>query len=78
MKTAISIPDKVFNAAEKLAARLGVSRSQLYANAVADYLARHRVDRLKERLDDVYSTQPSEPDAVLTAMQRTSISADEW
>ena len=42
MKTAISIPDETFEAAETLAGRLGLSRSELYATAVAEYLARHR------------------------------------
>ena len=78
MKIAISIPDKIFRAAERLATRLGVSRSQLYANAVAEFLARHRGDRLKERLDEVYSEEPSGPDSVLTAMQRNTIATDEW
>ena len=37
MKTAISLPDELFAAAEKLAERLGVSRSQLYATALAEH-----------------------------------------
>ena len=42
MKTAISIPDEVFRSAERLAQRLGVSRSELYAKAVdgVNYLGR--------------------------------------
>ena len=41
MKTAISIPDPVFRSAERLAARLGLSRSELYCRALKDLLARH-------------------------------------
>jgi predicted transcriptional regulator len=44
MKTAISIPDPIFRAAERLALRLKKSRSQLYAEAVAAYLHRHDAD----------------------------------
>jgi metal-responsive CopG/Arc/MetJ family transcriptional regulator len=38
MKTAISIPDLLFDEAEKLAQRLGMSRSELYAKALAAYI----------------------------------------
>jgi len=38
MKTAISIPDPIFQAAEGLAHRLGISRSELYAEAIAEYM----------------------------------------
>jgi len=46
MKTAISIPDPLFDAAEDVADRLGVSRSQLYAKALAEYVAKHRDDQM--------------------------------
>ena len=41
MKTAISLPDDLFDSADELAQQLGVSRSELYARAVAEYLAKH-------------------------------------
>ena len=50
MKTAIFIPDHVFEAAEQLARRLGQSRSDLYSAAIASYLERHRQDRVTERM----------------------------
>lgn len=56
MKTAISIPDEIFEAADALAARRGISRSELYARAVSDWVERHRDDRVTERLDAVYGT----------------------
>ena len=40
MKTAVSIPDAVFDAAERLAERLGLSRSELYARAIDAYTRR--------------------------------------
>lgn len=51
MKTAISIPDDVFEAAERLAERLDKSRSQLYSEAVAEFVFRHDPETLTERLD---------------------------
>lgn len=55
MKAVVSIPDPVFAAAEELAARLGVSRSRLYARALSAYLERHLDQRITERLDEVYA-----------------------
>jgi len=54
MKTAISIPDEVFEAAERAAKSLGVSRSELYATAVREYLERYRREDLTEKLNQVY------------------------
>ena len=54
MKTAISIPDRVFRSAEQLAARLGVSRSQLYSKALAALVEKHRDDLITTRLNEVY------------------------
>ena len=55
MKTAISIPDSDFKAAEKLAKRLGMSRSELYQVAVAEFLAKHSEKNITEKLDEIYS-----------------------
>lgn len=51
MKTAISIPDQVFEEAERLAEKLDKSRSQLYSEAVAEYVSRHDPETITERLD---------------------------
>ena len=56
MKTAISIPDPLFNAAESLARRMGVSRSELYQIAVREYVARQRYSIVTETLDEVYGS----------------------
>jgi hypothetical protein len=61
MKTAISIPDELFDSAEALASRLGVSRSQLYATALARLLAEHERSRITERLDAIYGDAAREP-----------------
>ena len=54
MKTAISIPDSIFELADKFAGRQGLSRSELYTRAIKDYLGRHREDRVTEVLNEIY------------------------
>jgi hypothetical protein len=54
MKTAISLPDPVFRSAERLAARMGVSRSELYCRALRELLDRHDPAAITARLDAVY------------------------
>lgn len=79
MKTAISLPDALFHSAEALAHRLGVSRSKLFANAVAEFIAQHDRDRLTERLNAVYADAADEPpDLGLAALQARSLSRDQW
>lgn len=51
MKTAVSIPDEVFEEAERLARRLKRSRSAVYSQALAEYVARHAPDRVTEAMD---------------------------
>ena len=78
MKTAISIPDPVFRSAEVLARRLKISRSQLYAKAVAEFVAKHRRSRLTKRLDEVYSDIDDRIDAGTLALQTRSLPDEEW
>lgn len=80
MKTAISIPDKVFEAAERTAKRLGVSRSELYVNAIRDYLERHSGERITEQLNEVYSDSRADGDldpALMNAQTKT-VGRDDW
>jgi len=78
MKTAVSIPDVLFDAAEEVADRLGMSRSQLYAKALAEYVSKHRDDDVTAALNRVYAQQPSELDPVLAAMQFMSLPREDW
>lgn len=79
MKTTISIPDAQFEAADKVAKRLGMSRSQLYRKAIADFLARDADYRVTEKLSDVYAESPaSQLDTALQWMQAKSISKERW
>lgn len=78
MKVAISIPDPIFDAAERLARRLGSSRSQLYTTAVAEFLEEHRADGVTERLDAVYESEPSGLDVAFERAQVDSLRDDSW
>jgi hypothetical protein len=80
MKTAISIANPVFEAAEGLAERLGMSRSELYATAVAEYLERQRAAGVRERLDAVYDIEDETArlDAVVAIVQSESVTPEEW
>lgn len=78
MKTAISLPDEVFEEAEKLAGRLGKSRSQLYAEAIEDYVARHDVETVTERMDRALDSLDEPPDAALQAAARETLRDVEW
>ncbi len=53
MKTAVSVPDRLFRAAEQHARRARKSRSRLYADALAEYLARHAPDEVTEAMNRV-------------------------
>jgi metal-responsive CopG/Arc/MetJ family transcriptional regulator len=78
MKTAISLPDDLFESADALAQRLGVSRSELYATAVAEFLAKHQDQHITERLDQVYARQSSRLERPLRRAQARSSRTSEW
>jgi metal-responsive CopG/Arc/MetJ family transcriptional regulator len=78
MKTAISIPDPIFQAAEEAAARLAMSRSQLYTAAVAAFVQLHTPAQVTEQLDQVYSENPSALDPVLAKLQNLSLAGESW
>ncbi len=78
MKTAISIPDKLFVAADRYAASHNLSRSNLYAKAVALFLEQNPSDHITKQLDKVYSNQDSKLDKTVSSMQYNSIEKEEW
>ena len=78
MKTAISIPDPVFNAAEDLARRLGMSRSELYTTAVKRYVDACNDETITQALNKIYPEAASAMDPVLLNMQLHSLPTEEW
>ncbi len=67
MKTAISLPDPLFEAADKLAKRMKVSRSALYARAVEDFVRRNDPDDLTAEIDRVLADAPEGRDTFVDA-----------
>lgn len=78
MKTAISIPDKLFQAADQYAKKHGFSRSNLYAKAVEQFLEQHPTDYITKQLNKVYSDKSSKLDQSLSTMQFNSIEKETW
>jgi metal-responsive CopG/Arc/MetJ family transcriptional regulator len=78
MKAAVSLPDSLFEAAEELANRLGISRSELFAAALEAYLRGYRQAGVTEKLNEVYGQEESSLDPVISAIQSVSLSRDEW
>jgi metal-responsive CopG/Arc/MetJ family transcriptional regulator len=78
MKTAISIPDDVFESADELAEELGVSRSELYSTAVAEYLAKYKAQDVTAKLNEVYAKQPSGLPPEVRRAQARSIGKSDW
>ena len=80
MKTAVSLSDPLFEEADRLARQLGKSRSQLYADALRQYLERYRDEDITRRLNEIYDAEPelAELDPVLAAMQFMSLPKEEW
>ncbi len=79
MKTAISIPDSLYNAAEQLASRLGESRSELYSKAVDSYVKQHHNVKVTEKLNDIYEKNLSNFDLdILTMQKRTWLKQNPW
>ena len=78
MKTAISIPDNVFQAAEAAAQSLSISRSEFYTKAIEKYLQEQRDAAITARLNEVYSSNSSELDPVLHEIMLRSIGEEAW
>ncbi len=78
MKTAISIPDAVFMAAERQAQRTRKSRSQLYAEAMAEYLCRHSPDEVTEAMNQVLEEVGDTSDPFVQLSSRKVLEETEW
>ncbi len=80
MKTAISVPDEIFEAAEQAAKTLGLSRSELYATAVREYIERYRRDSVTDKLNAVYADDDSASrlDSQLEFLQGHTLEKEDW
>lgn len=78
MKTAVSIPDEVFEEAERTAKRLGVSRSELYATAVREFVGRYRREHITEKLNEIYAQADQTLDPTLERLQSRTLEKEDW
>ncbi|HKW13131.1 MAG TPA: hypothetical protein VJS69_01460 [Candidatus Krumholzibacteria bacterium] len=79
MKTAISIPDDLFQAAERTARKLKISRSELYQRAITHFLQQHGSDIVRESLDRVYSKKSNRGlDPMIRAISEQMIMDEDW
>ena len=77
MKVAISVPDRIFEQAELVAKRLGVSRSRVYTQALEEFVKKQRGKSAREALEAVYAREPSEMDPILSDLQTRAL-REKW
>ena len=78
MKTAVSVPDEVYERAEELSRRTGRTRSEIYSTALRDYLAHHSADPTTAAMDQALDEIEPEPDPFLATAARETLSESEW
>lgn len=78
MKTAVSIPDNIFKTAERFAHERQLSRSALFTEAVAEFLAHHRHEGVTEELNRVYAGHDSGVEPMLARLQAITFSKEKW
>ena len=80
MKTAVSVPDDIFEKAEHLARREGRSRSEVYSAALREYVARHAPDEVTESIDRAMAElgDEAEPDGFVKVAVSRILGASEW
>ena len=78
MKTEISVPNPIYEAAQRLAKELGMSLSEFYVAALAAYVATYPNRDVTKRLDEVYARENSRLEPGLVAIQIASIGEEKW
>lgn len=78
MKTAISIPDNVFEEADFLAKKLGISRSELYTKAIKQFLSENRQEDITAAINKACELVDTSMDPILMQMQMMSLPVEEW
>ncbi len=78
MKTAISVPDDVFRLSEKLAKKLNLSRSAVFAMGVKRLGEEYDDEGITDNLNRVYSEHKAELDPTIVKMAALSLPKEEW
>jgi predicted transcriptional regulator len=78
MKTAVSIPNELFDVAERLARRSRKSRSRLFSDALREYVARRSPDRITEAMDEALAEIGESNDPFVATASRRRLEQSEW
>lgn len=78
MKTAISIPDSLFEVLEQTAKKMGVSRSKLFSLALKEFLQDHNLQDITIKLNECYKKISSKLDKNIESAQLNSLSKETW
>jgi metal-responsive CopG/Arc/MetJ family transcriptional regulator len=77
-ETAVALPTDLFQRAEELACKWGISRSELYRRALSHLLAASHETELTRQLNEIYDQEDSSPDPVMMQLQLASLKPEEW
>jgi predicted transcriptional regulator len=78
MKIAVSIPDDVYQRAERLAEQSNRTRSRLYSDALGEYLARHGSDEVTDAMNQALAGMDQSPDTFVAVAARAVLAKTEW
>jgi predicted transcriptional regulator len=78
MKTAVSIPNDIFEAAERLARRTRKTRSRLFSDALREYVARRSPEKVTESMDQALAEIGEERDLFVSSASRRRLEQVEW
>ena len=78
MKILISIPNSILILVDEPPRQRGLSRDAVFSQAVEEYLGRHRHERATEKLNEIYSAEPSSLDSFFSELQIRSLPPEVW
>jgi len=80
MKTAVSLPERLYKDAEKAAKSMGIPRSQLFAKALEEYISHHKRDKVTDKLNEIYKNSNIESNIEETNLEsiRELTKNDAW
>jgi metal-responsive CopG/Arc/MetJ family transcriptional regulator len=78
MKTAVSIPDEIFEKADQLARKVRKSRSQLYTDAVREYVAKYATESVTETMTRICNELGDTSDPMISSVSRRTLERSEW
>jgi len=78
MKTAISVPDEIYEGAERLARRTKKSRSRLFSDALREYLARHAPEEVTEAMNRACAEAGEGNDWFVSSAARRTLERSQW